>query len=363
MPRELDISPATEQKHFKRSENFQKIAATFVIPLALTLATAACSETKNKQPDFPIATPAGEQQSQPEFTSEQERLKAIINSLPETEIKRLLMKKVVPILDNPSGTTTLDIAGMPIKVHGLEVTRKTQFTNQTFGEFRPGGNPKKVQIFFPTEEKTLHIPFPYLLKQGEKKTVPLSNIANDGTPFLDITFPKIKPLHEDIAPTIDIVTIDPSIRKPEFKKLHKFLEDFTYIKEACGLLTHLLYLEDTITKMRELGFETNIDSVSTNGESRNIEGVNHSLSVLGANNGRYIAAQDLAGYLFAVKAFGKDLNMDYVIEPQRPFYEKMKSASIGNDPARFLEESFQWIVNLNPSEIPIHYVGNLNRIP
>lgn len=314
-------------------------------------------------PPIPAKTPTIEPTEQNEYSSEHERLNNIINSLPNTRYKALLVEKVGPILDNPNETISLDVEGVSLAINGLEIVRSTQQTNEIYGNFRSIGNPEKVKSYFPTEEQTLKIPLVYLVTPREKEKYP-ANIASDGTLFAEFTFSTTNPLHEAIAPVISIVTIDPAIRKPEYKEIHTFLENFVYLKEACGLLIYMLTFEDTVKKMHELGFEIHLDVVDMHGKQTKAQGISRAINVLAANEGRLLALHDIGSYMLAAKALGDNLNLQYFPEYQRNLFQFMKVAPM-HSPSPILGETYKNILSLDPEDLSrtLHYKGDLNRIP
>lgn len=292
------------------------------------------------------------------------KLNTELDNLPDSPIKTLLLSRVKPLYDlNPP--KSLNFAGLEVNVSNPKVVLKTVNINRVSGLFTPRDSSFTTpEPLYPTRVTRLRIPYLGLVLDSEKATIPAENLAEDGTPLVDIEFPIDKALYEGFSPVITITTPNPSVIKPEFKKLYRNFERFAYIKEACSSLLVDILVEETVKKMHSLGLNITVETRTPSGTEKQAEALIHSLTLINNAQGRFAAVIDLAGYLLAYKATeGTDIddpsNMYPGLAKVRP---GMQTVNLGTSSKDILYNSFHWALTTDASKELIH-VGNINNIP
>lgn len=290
------------------------------------------------------------------------KLNQEIDNLPPSTIRTLLTQRIKPYyqLEYPR---TVDFAGIEIKIQNPEVRLRTENVNQvsgrfTFRESRPS------EPLYPTQTTVVKIPYVGLLLDSERAEIPPQNLAADGTPFVEITFPKDRPFYTGFSPLVEITTPNPDAIKPGYEKLYKVLERFVYVKEACGQLIFDLWVWEVVKKMQQLGFGATIEAKKGNGSMITDEIVSQAITVIHNYNRRTVAAIDLASYLVAVKAAeGTELvDPQYMDENFKKVYVSMRGVNLGETPRDILYNSLRWALTTPKAKL-LYYVGDLTKIP
>lgn len=285
-----------------------------------------------------------------------------IDGLPESPIKVLLLQRIKPYyrLDPPK---TVDFGGIEIQIQHPEVRLKPENINQvsgrfTFRESRPS------EPLYPTQTTVVKIPYVGLLLDSERAEIPPQNLALDGTPLLEITFPYNRPFYTGFSPLIEVTTPDSSVIKPEYKKLYEVFERFVLIKEACSHLVFDLWVEEMVKKMHHLGFRSKVEARKADGSKATAEIVSQSINEIHNFNDRIVAAIDLAAYAVAFKAAeGTELvDLRYLDENYKKVYAGMRDISLGETPEDILYNSLRWALT-TPEARLLHHAGSLDRIP
>lgn len=309
-------------------------------------------------------TPQLDQEDSQKVDLGKQKLSTELDALPDSPIKTLLLGRVKPLYDsNPPKSINYD--GLEIKVSNPKVILKTVNTNRVSGFFTPRDSSYiTLEPLYPTRATRLRIPYLGLVLDSEKGTIPAENLAEDGTPLVDIEFPTDKVLYEGFSPVITITTPDPAVIKPEFRQLYRNFERFAYIKEACSALLIDILIEETVKKMHSLGLNITVETRTPSGTEKQAEALIHSLSIINNAQGRFAALIDLAGYLLAYKATeGTDIDDPHNMYPGlakvRP---GMQTINLGISSQEILYNSFHWALTTDASREFVH-VGNINNIP
>lgn len=312
-----------------------------------TILLAACS---------PSETP-------PRLDLGKQRLNDELDKLPNSAIKSLLLARVKPFYGS-SPLKSINYNGQEIKVYNPAVVLKTANTNEVRGEVTPRSSFLTSDPLFPTRETLIRVPYPGIVLDSEKATIPAGNLAKDGTPLVDVLFPTDRPFYEGLNPVITITTPDPSFIKPQFRQKYKNLERFVYIKEVCSLLLVDVLIQESVKRMHDLGLNITMEVRTPRGAKRPAEALIQSLVIINNTMGRFAASFDLAGYLVAFKATeGTEIddptNMDAGFLKVRP---SMQTAVLGTSAKDILYNSLRWVLN-TPEANQLAHVGNINLLP
>lgn len=304
-------------------------------------------------------------QEDPEEDLGKQKLNAELDQPPDSPIKTLLLNRVKPLY-GPNPPKSLNYAGLEVKVSIPKVILKTENTKRVSGLFTPRDSSYTTpEPLYPTRATRLRIPYLGLVLASEKIDIPAENLAEDGTPLVDIDFPIDKALYEGFSPVMTITTPHPSIIKPGSRQLYKNFERFVYIKEACSALLVDILVEETVKKMHSLGLNITLEARTPGGTRRQAEALTQSLMIINNAQGRFAAVIDLAGYLLAYKAIeGTDVddpnNMDPSFARVRP---SMKAVNLGISPQDILYNSFHWVLTTPAASREFAHAGNINNIP
>ncbi|MBU1000404.1 hypothetical protein KKE78_03355 [Patescibacteria group bacterium] len=294
-----------------------------------------------------------------------QRLNDELGQLPDSVVKSLLFARVKPFYE-PNPPKSVNYDGLEVKVSEPVVVLKTINTNQVTGLFSPRDSSfTTLEPLYPTKATLIRLPYIGLVLDSEKSGIPTANLAEDGTPLIDIDYPTNIPLYEGFSPVITITTPDPSFIKPEQRQLYTNFERFAYIKEACSSLLVDILIEESVKKMHGLGLNITMEVRTPNGGKRQTEALTQSLSIVNNALGRFAAVIDLAGYLLAFKAIERtDINdpnnMDAGFARVRP---SMQAANLGTSPQDILYKSFYWALTTPEADKQLAHTGNLNSIP
>lgn len=297
-----------------------------------------------------------------EFSLGKKKLIREIDNLPPSTIKTLLAQRIRPYYQF-NYPKIVDFAGIEIKIQNPEVRLRTENVNQvsgrfTFRESRPS------EPLYPTQTTVVKIPYVGLLLDSERAEIPPQNLAADGTPFVEITFPKDRPFYTGFSPLVEITTPNPDVIRPGYEKLYKALERFVYVKEACSHLVFDLWVEEVAKKIRELNLQSVVEARKADGSKTTAEIVSQSTNVIYNFNRRPVAAIDLASYLVAVKAAeGTELvDPQYMDENFKRAYVSMGGVNLGETPRDILYNSLRWALTTPEAKL-LRHIGDLTKIP
>lgn len=290
------------------------------------------------------------------------KLNQEIDNLPPSTIRKLLTQRIKPYyqLEYPK---TVDFAGLEIRIKESEVKLRTQNINQVSGRFTFRGSVPSEPLY-PAQAVVVKVPYVGLILESEKGEIPPQNLASDGTPLLEITFPPNIPFYTGFSPLMEVTTPDPSAIKPGYENLYEVFERFVFVKEACSHLVFDLWVEEVAKKMRQLNLQSSVEARRRDGSTINAEIISQSINQMHEFNGRIAAAIDLASYMVALKAVeGTELaDTRYMDENFKRAYATMRGVSLGETPRDVLYNSLRWALT-NPEAKLLYHVGDLTRIP
>lgn len=292
------------------------------------------------------------------------RLLQAINSLPESPIKSLLANKTsLYYQDQPP--QFVNISGVDFKIRAPAIVIETSNQIKPAGSYTPrseGLSPSEA--LYPLAEETIKIPYLGLLLESERQNFPKDNLAQDQTPFLYIRFPTNRPLYEGFNHKITIVTPNPNLIKPDYRVEYAAYEEFGFIKEASGLLLDDIWIKEVIKKMQELGWPTHIQARKSDGSVVQTEIIIQSLRIITLNNGRFLAARDLASYLTAFKAvWGTWVFRELPKDPKfAQVLPGIKDVNLGDSEKEILYNSFKWAIT-SPAAQGLVHMGSIKKLP
>lgn len=292
-----------------------------------------------------------------------ERLSFEINRLPDSPIKAALIARALPYYQG-TPPFTLNRAGLPIKVYGASISKRTANEIAMHGDL--GIRDSKLvpsEIYHPLSEAVGKLPLPNLLTSQEKAKLPQQSSAPDKTPLFRYEMPASSSFYAGLWPNIVITTPDHGILDPGNKEFYQRVEKFAYIKEASSLLFIDLYLEEIQRKCQELGLPTTIPAKNQLGEVSNREIVTNFWDFAMGHGGRITASSDIAGYLIALKAMEKTGIPSVISHDPRikPTVDLLSRIDLGQTPhdiwVRSMEESVT-----NPALQSVQHLGDTARL-
>lgn len=297
-----------------------------------------------------------------EFSLGTQKLIREINDLQESSIKTLLLQRIRPYyqLVPPK---TVDFGGIEIQIQNPEVRLKTENVNQVSGRFTFRRSAPSESLY-PTQTTVVKIPYVGLILDSERAEIPPQNVASDGTPLLEITFPSNRPFYTGFSPLIEVATPSPSVIRPGYEKLYEVFERFIYLTEACSHLVFDLWVEELAKKMRQLNLQSSVETKRRDGSKVNAEIISQSINLMYDFNGRIVAAIDLAAQVVAFKAAeGTELvEPQYLDEDYKRAYVNMRGVNLGDTPRDILYNSLRWALTTPEAKL-LHHIGDLARIP
>lgn len=292
------------------------------------------------------------------------RLLRAINSLPESPIKSLLADRTfLYYQDQPP--KSVNISGVDFKIRAPTIVIETSNQTEVGGSYIPRaeGLPPS-EALYPVAEEVIKIPYLGLLLESERQNFLQDNLAQDQTPFVYIRFPTNIPLYEGFNHKITIVTPNPNLIKPDSRVEYAAYEEFGFIKEASGLLLDDIWIKEVIKKMQELGWPTHIQARKSDGSVVQTEIIIQSLHIITLNNGRFLAARDLASYLIAFKAvWGTWVFRELPKDPKfAQVLPGIKDVNLGDSENEILYNSFKWAITSPVAQGLVH-IGSIKKLP
>lgn len=116
--------------------------------------------------------------------------------------------------------------------------------------------------------------------------------------------------------------------------------------------------------MQELGWPTHIPARKGDDSVVQTEIIIQSLHIFSANNGRFLAARDLAAYLMAFKALWgtwilKEVSIDPLFAQVLP---TIKDVNLGDSENEILYNSLRWAITSQVAQGLVH-VGSIKKFP
>lgn len=295
-----------------------------------------------------------------------------INGLPDSSIKDLLKVRVLPYFLEPP-PFLIQRAGVDIRVHTSAVkvfaSRDDSALLDGTASIKGIPLPRKYAIT-PIQSTTIKLPYLGLLSERERASPPPNlEIADDGTPFTNVTFSSDEVIHEWLTPLIQVYKA-PSLFARKYPIEASALEKFVYVKEACSILLSDIWIEETIKKMRDLGFSTVFDALTSNGLVVKGDGLIHGKQKLFNGRSRVIAAHDIAAHLLAFKSVNgtpvvgyltaNHINMHANIN--RDVISEIRQIDFGTTASDILYNSLKSAIT-SPTAQRVDHIGDINKIP
>lgn len=285
-----------------------------------------------------------------------------IHELPDSPIKTGLVERVGPLFGS-SVPSEIHLAGVPVRVWGSDV----RFTINSKNIISGSSNPRPDLInTTPTWElagdTTMFLPYVDLATANEAKT--FKYVSGNDTPVIDFTAEKGAKFFNGIWPQITADFSDTSRLSRADKETDARFRKYVVVKEASTLLVYLLQLEATILEMQKLGYNPMAQVIDTDGSNTQVETVTQNINLLTLNQGRLVAAIDIAGEIFATKAYEGNqvlkemnaLNRDFV-----NFRQAIGKTPFNSDLQQMRRNAFN--LALTTPRIPPFYQGKLQSLP
>lgn len=313
-----------------------------------TLLSVAAAGVMGTACDWQYHTPQQPLTSVENLITGPEKLEAIIEELPPSPIKNLLLERALIYFRQPART----IGNVEFRLEKPTVSQKTWDKPQVYGEFTPrlssGISP---EFFYPRNDTSRLIPYFFELEQPYQT--------------VQVNFSRGVGLATGFRPSITITTPRSEIIQPQYRDLLHANEKFVFTKEACTVLFFDLLLEKTIMSMEKEGLPTHIEVISRDGQTTlNIEFLSQALGLLNNQDGRTKAIIDIAGYVLALKALQDTEVANLIIQDPkiRTVLPDIQAIDLGKTPDELFFKTFVWIL-LNPQVQMLPHLGDIDKLP
>lgn len=299
------------------------------------------------------------------------KLFEVVNSLPDTTIKGLLIARVLPYYQiSPPDTIrrgtedfrlikpTITMKVPPFNIPFLPLSATAMFTERD-------PNQTLTEQLFPLQHGTTHIPIPGFVPDKADIQIPDQiTFAPDGTPLIEVNFPLDKPVLSYLSPTITIYRPNVRYFDKDFKNMVLQVSDFSFVKEACTALIDDMQLEIASEMMGSLSLPTRLPLRKRNGEIVESEIITQALYSLNGFHNRYLAAVDLAGYILAFKSIQGTI-MELVLAKNNPTYfaaiQEVYKTNLGANAATMLRRSFELAITSPPIQ-SLRHNGDIHKL-
>lgn len=344
--------------------NFLEISAWFGLS-AVSIGIMGCGSEPTPTPPPPTRQPKSEGPPTPEMAKK--KLIEYIDGLPPSSIKKLLIEIVKPLYgDNPPSELVMSGMTIPILENNIsEVWNNSQTIHARFTIREPEKTDPTPYYLSSTEDLTLQIPIiPALLQGIDPNRLP--DRLGDNTPYITYTIKPNGPSYEGIYPKI-VITRPPPDSVLLSKKQYDAGENYAYIKEACGLLLTILFMEETAKKMQENNIQSSIKVKlpGSTGQSRDLEVLPNVITAFMNNDGEFQTAIDTGSYLLGILALrGRDDTIATLQANDRTFASVFSGdlPDVGTSGSDILMRSFKWTFSEPKAQLLPHQ-GSFDRFP
>ncbi len=287
---------------------------------------------------------------------------AEIHALPDSNIKKALESRIVPLLEAKL-PFTLNFTDVEIVVNNMTVEETLTHGSETRVDASYNGRKTTSTAYHPVSTFDTKIPGLAIVKPSEASQIPAASKLPDGTWFLNFNGTPSGFIDRTIHPHISV-----NVRwsgTPTSADYVPVLRSYGYVKEACSFLLDILRIEATIEKMKQFGLLTNIDARDPNGKVENITIIPEAFAAISGQKGRSQALLDMAGYLLSLKALTQSPSyqtMVYSGALDRSFVPLIARADLGTSDRDIFLKSFEWALN-TPEAQRFPHQGDISKIP
>ena len=307
------------------------------------------------------------EQSATKEPSPNESLLQAIESLPDTPYRHILQQKVSPIFSSsPPPYIQLDETQIPLidrSVFDLHTVVGDELSGVVKMHYFEDGTP--IPSYPTIGSTTVDLPCPYLLTNEE---LPQAPRVEEGMWIFGLSFEKGVNVFSGVNPNITINSPPNSAITPSDLDFYKRKRDFIRVKEAASLFYNIQWLTDVDTIMSNRRMSPFIQTVDREGKQTKTEALTaYNLSLI-RNNGRFGAMMDIAGSIFALKAYGdihtlKSMGLDR--DYGQDYLDALSGIDLGTTGPEILETTYSLILNNAHGERGIYYnpVFDFNTLP
>lgn len=296
----------------------------------------------------------------PKDMEQEARIKLLesIDSLPLSNIKDLVVQRVVPFFQTPPPT----IINRGIELNMVDPTVRLVYgsdPSRVFATYRPRGEAAKVIPVFPITDHVGANAFTFpLIGLSTPEELAALPPQNKGVAFISVGFPSNRRIYEYLSPEIIVTRPDPKIVEERFKSLTDLIEQFCFRKEAVTGLLFDIWLEEAIRVMQEFNLPTHIPVRKENTQTQ-AEIITQTEVTLNSKGGRYVAAMDIAAHLVTLKALDP-LTLSQLAYEQKlgPVINKMDQISLGDTSRDILLNSLRWAL-ASVEGRNLNHIGNI----
>lgn len=267
-----------------------------------------------------------------------EKLTTIIENLPESPVKAILTKRILPRFTSEEPITNHRGTFTYVTEPATVTEEVNEGSDQTEGLARLNKNYPESDNVSPIQDQPVNYIIPGFMTDADIE----QQLGSDTAPFTiyvttDETFPRS--LHSSIY----IAKADAKgLNEIEKKQLNAAVE-MTYIKEACSLALEDLYAEAMYNEMERAGLPTHMDVVNQQGSTEAADIVHVGVMTMMHYGGQTTLFIDGGGLLLAVDAV-KDAEVLSRFDPTHPIFELvslLRQRPLGNTNDEILTNTAQ----------------------
>lgn len=301
------------------------------------------------------------------------KLREVVASLAPSPIRDLLLSKALYYYQNPRPKVVGIGAGVEIQIYNATVEQVVQPSNTVDVtkisyagnfNFRDPGNVAGIVIerLYPTKDEAIKIPISVIPDEEDLKNAVSGNIAQDGTPLLEVDFDATDYMLQGVSPAIRLFV--PRISTISGDRIERLIR-FILLKEASQLLLCHVWLEETAKKMEALCLPRYVRVKLSDGSEGVAEILTSAFVNLMNYQGRFVAGLDSAGLALAFKALeGTDIANEFAnSNPQMgAIAVEIEALSLGTTQGEILRNSLRWGIDSQAAG-KVFRAGDVKKFP